>query len=147
MGAILSRTRLKNIDPKIPIFDFNGYSTIARIVNIYDGDTCHVIFRRWRKVIRLRIRMAHYDSPEIKAKNEPERLKAQDAKNYFTKLLEKSDFYVRVYFGKNDKWGRPLATFYGISKLLGRNKGTSINEKMLETVHAEMYEGGKKSSW
>lgn len=146
MGAAFARWKIRNIDTTTPVFSFNNYEEIVKVCNVYDGDTCHVVFKKWGMIIRVRVRMAHYDSPEIKGQTEEEKRAAAIAKEYFISLLQRSDMYAKAVFGRNDKYGRPLTTLYNISKW-GICDAKSINTYMLESGNGKPYEGGKKTEF
>ena len=68
MGSILGcaivkynydMNKLNNINSDdISIFSLNGYSTQAKVVDVYDGDTCTVVFkwegkyRKFKNIVR-----------------------------------------------------------------------------------------------
>ena len=51
---------------KCNMFGFGGKSFIAIVSDVYDGDTCKVIFKFNGEMSKHTIRMYGYDSPELK---------------------------------------------------------------------------------
>jgi len=138
---------LKDFDYKsVPLFSFNDIKTICRVVDVYDGDTCTIIFDYKGEIIKYKVRCLGYDSPEMKPslKNEnreEEKAKAKEAKAYFQELVHFNDgglTYIHIH--GFDKYGRLLGTFYQNDSF----KGKSINSIMIENGHGYEYDGGTK---
>ena len=53
-------------DDNIPVFSLNGYRILGRVVDIYDGDSCTIIFEWEGKMRKFKCRCNGYDSPEMK---------------------------------------------------------------------------------
>lgn len=122
-------------------FSFDKCKTIAKVVDVYDGDTCTIVFFLNKQVIKYKCRMLGYDSPEMKPlksiDNRDEIIqKAKRAREYFIALVKESDFIVDVTMGKFDKYGRILVTM--------TNKMGNINELMIQNGHGVSYDGGTK---
>jgi endonuclease YncB( thermonuclease family) len=66
----------------------------AKIISVYDGDTVTVEFK-----IRANIRMVDCWAPEIKTKNQQEKARGLESKEYLQKILKPNDeVHVRVPF-------------------------------------------------
>lgn len=122
-----------------PLFSFDGLITQAKAVKVYDGDTLHLAFRYQGKIVKIRCRMAGYDSAEMKpAKHEPYREEiiklAIKARDYLRNLVNNQ--ILDVKFGKFEKWGRPLVDIY--------LNGKHINKLMIQSGHGKAYFGGTK---
>lgn len=98
-------------------FSFDGWIFQAKVVDVYDGDTCKVNVRYKDEIIQLTIRMLGYNSPEIKVskkKPEEERIeekrKAIIARDYLRGLILNK--IVRLVCSKCGKYGRVLGTIY-----------------------------------
>ena len=70
MGILLffgydRKLRSANKD-NINFFSFDGKKITAKVVDIYDGDTITVVFRDGGRLIKHRVRLIGYDSPEMK---------------------------------------------------------------------------------
>jgi endonuclease YncB( thermonuclease family) len=148
---------LENVDlDQIQLFSFEGIDTLCKVVDAYDGDTCTVVFIHptFQHAIKTKVRCLGYDSPEMKlpkisdlgSKQEikkmvEERNKKKElaiaARDRLLELCTQNTNGVRIVFGKNDKYGRPLATFY-------LDDGRCINNIMIKEKHGYAYYGGKK---
>lgn len=125
------------------LFSFNGYSTSAKIVDIYDGDTVTAAFRFGGKIIQYKVRMDGYDSPEMKPKKtnpkrEEEKAAALMAKNALSTKI--GGGLVLLKFKEFDKYGRLLADAY-------TPNGEHINAWMIAEGHGYVYEGGTKKAF
>ena len=67
--------KLKSMDhSKIPLFSFENKIVIARIIDVYDGDTCKIILLQDGKFVRYTCRLLGIDTPEMKPlRNKPNR--------------------------------------------------------------------------
>ena len=63
-----SRKKLQNITSKdIDRFTLDGKKGPVKVVSIYDGDTCDVVFELYGKYKeRFKCRLLNYDAPELK---------------------------------------------------------------------------------
>ena len=138
-----------------PLFSLNGKILLCKVVDVYDGDSCKVVFRFNKKYYKWNVRMNGYDSPEIKiSKNNPNREQLKkigiEAKNYFIKLLNfnnknnKQLFYIKCY--KFDKYGRLLGELYN-NYHNAINNMSSINNDMIISGNGVPYDGGTKISF
>jgi len=119
-------------------FSFDGVKKYARIVKVYDGDTCTIIFRWKKQNIKCSCRIYGIDTPEIKTSNTKERELGYKAKDFLSSMiLEK---VLMVHFLKDDKYGRPLVNIF-------LNNNQSISDAMISGGYAKPYFGGKKSKW
>jgi len=124
-----------------PDFDecFNDKEIEGKIVNVYDGDSVKIIIPFLDYFFRVTCRLAHVDTPEIRAKTIEE-------KNYAIlvrdKLREKIlDKVVTIKCGKMDKYGRLLVNIFLY------NEEKSINDWLIENKYAYPYEGATKKDW
>jgi endonuclease YncB( thermonuclease family) len=118
---------------------FENLETYVRVVNVYDGDTCTVIFKVGQAYYKHNIRLFGIDTCEIRSKNEEQKQKALQAKNRlielvsgtklvpnYTKkqLLELLNSQVYLVFAKIhglDKYGRLLCELYSANNLSANN--------------------------
>jgi len=131
-------------------FSFRGYECSAKIVDYYDGDTVHVAFVPFWSIgptptiIQYKIRMAGYDSPELKPRlNNPNRLEEKKAAVEAKDALKEkvgADGIVHLVCGDFDKYGRILGTLYS-------RRGENINEWMINNGYGRPYEGGHKEDY
>lgn len=129
------KKKLYKLNPEeIPKFDFNGLKKFCRVVKVYDGDTCTVLFIWRKKNIKINCRLYGIDTPEIRTSDEEEKERGIKARDFLREMiLEK---IITINFLDNDKYGRPLAILY-INDM-------NINELMIEKGYAKKYFGGKK---
>merc|ERR1711871_1496231 len=107
MGICYSDQKLKYQNSTIEFFDFKGQEFNAKIVDVYDGDTCHVVIKYNNKYIKLKIRCNGYDCPEMKpSKNEKNRDKeiedAKKARNYFVSKVTNSNIDLNKDYNKKE---------------------------------------------
>jgi endonuclease YncB( thermonuclease family) len=125
-------------------FSFSGRKMQAKIVSVYDGDTCTAVFRcfpdpKKSPLIQYRIRMVGVDTPELKPLlSTPNRenivAKAKEAKKAVEdKILNKIVILDCQGF---DKYGRILATI--------TVEGLNLNEWLIAQNYAVIYDGGTK---
>lgn len=123
----------------IPVFTFEGYSTVAKCVKVYDGDTIHLIFTHpiLSDYTRFSCRMYGYNSAEIRTKNLEEKQKGIESRDYLSKMI--LDKIVNVHFFKMDKYGRPL-----IKVMVD---GIDVNAQMIELGYGRPYDGTGRKDW
>lgn len=132
--------KLKYADDNIPLFSLQKKVFKAKIVRVYDGDTCFAVFFLNDSLVKFKIRMEGYDTPEIKPRLDIEnRLdeieKAKKAKQELERLILNQ--IVFLHCGGWDKYGRLLATIYTETKI-------NVNQHMIELNFGKEYYGGKK---
>lgn len=125
----------------VPLFSLDGHTYRCRVVDVYDGDTITIVFRRRREWLKMHVRMLGYDSPEMKprlmAPNRDEiKRRAVAARDALRGLC--LNRLVTAQCGKWDKYGRLLATIY-------TDTGVNVNAWMLEQRHGVPYDGGHKT--
>jgi endonuclease YncB( thermonuclease family) len=132
---------------KLELFGFNNINTIARVVDIYDGDTCTVIFKFKDEIIKYKVRCMGYDCPEMKPllsiSNRNEIIAdAKKAKQRFSELVDfENGGIVYLKLGNFDKYGRLLGTFFKDDRY---DLEESINNIMIKEGHGYCYNGGTK---
>lgn len=130
---------LEKLEPsEIKPFSFSGIEKYARIIKVYDGDTCTILFRWKKQNIKTSCRIIGIDTPELRTKNKVEKKLGYEAKDFLQNLiLEK---VLKVKFGKDGKFGRPLVEIF-------LHNGQSISDIMISNGHAKPYFGGTKQKW
>lgn len=128
--------------------EFKGKTVPCRVVHVYDGDTVHVILKYKKTYIKEKLRIAHYDAPEMKFKSkgkdlskkellelkEKNKKKANDSKNFLIDLVMDKKCLLKCY--GTEKWGRLLGELF--------IEGKEVSKTMIENRHGVPYEGGKK---
>ena len=125
-------------------FSFNGLKVKAKVVSIYDGDTCTVVFFYNANPIKLRLRMEGYDAPELKPKNDVENRElhmeaGKKSRDKLKELVLGKVVRLEINDKNNDKYGRLLGTLY--------YKGENINNYMILNKFGKKYTGGKKEDF
>jgi len=140
-----SKYKLGKIESKnVPYFSFENYSCYAKVVDVYDGDTCTLLFLWNNYPVKMRCRMKGYDSPEMKPSlSDPNRdlvkKRAHEAKEALIKYIDyNNESLVKVEFEKFDKYGRPLITLYNMNNV-------NVNEIMIMNNYGYKYNGGTKN--
>jgi micrococcal nuclease len=136
--------QLKCCTKKTPKFSLDGKYKICKVVDIYDGDTCRVVFNHNGSINKWNIRMNGYDTPEMKpSRSNPNRdeikKKALESKNYLKSLIANEDQLVYLQCGTFDKYGRLLGTIF-----LNKDDTKSVNKMMIENGYGYEYHGGTK---
>jgi endonuclease YncB( thermonuclease family) len=128
-----------------PRFTLNGIQAHAKVVYIYDGDTCDVVFYHdeMKDFVRFKCRLSGFDAPELDEKYGEEardylahlcmgKKKGEDVAAYTTRELQeeldRNRKTVYAMFGKEEKYGRALVT------LKTSPKGECINDLVREFV-------------
>ena len=115
-----------------PAFNIKG-SFIGRVINCYDGDTCHVVMNYMNTVCTFRIRLLGYDAEEIKQPKQAENrvVLKQIALEQKNKLIDltvgKTVLVESIGF---DAFGRLLSHIYII--IDGKIQEHSISHQMIE---------------
>lgn len=132
--------KLNNINSDdISIFSLNGYSTQAKVVDVYDGDTCTIVFKWEGKYRKFKCRCYGYDSPEMKPRLNIENRDEikENAVKAKERLIELTADIVRIECMDFDKYGRLLVKLY-------KNNNSLINDIMINEGHGYVYHGGTK---
>ena len=58
--------QLKNLDNSIPLFDLKDNTYSAKVVDVYDGDTCSIVIFLNKNFTKFKLRCLGYDTPEMK---------------------------------------------------------------------------------
>jgi endonuclease YncB( thermonuclease family) len=130
-------------DESLTLFTLDKRVFDAKIVRVYDGDTCFAVFKLNNDYVKFKIRLEGYDSPEMKpaldSKNrECEKKSAQKSKEELEKhVLNK---IVKLHCGKWDKYGRLLGTIY-------IDNNVNINQYMIDNGFGYVYGGGTKKEF
>ena len=137
--------KLKECTKKTQKFTLEGCFKLCKVVSVYDGDTCRVVFNHNGQINKWNIRMNGYDSPEMRpSRSLPNRdeikAKAKISKEYLKSLIcNDEDQLVYLKCGKFDKYGRLLGTIY-----VNLDDEFSVNDLMIQNGYAYEYHGGTK---
>lgn len=151
-----NKLKQSNIDT-VELFSLNGIITFAKLVDIYDGDTCTLNILHNDELLQMKCRMLGYDSPEMKPlksvkDRELIKEKAVISKNKLSSYLTNSnnDKVILISAGEFDKYGRLLVTVYNCDDDMCELKDftfeESVNYLMIKGGYGYAYDGGKKQS-
>lgn len=137
--SLLDSVNIKNAPA---LYSLSGKSKWCKVIDIYDGDTINLIFVENHELQHHKFRLYGIDTPEIKPLRNAENRQqiidaAKKAREYLKSLI--LDKIVFVKFTKEEKYGRLMG------ELFTEPNGQSINQLMIESGHANFYNGGKKS--
>ena len=74
----------------------------AKVVKIYDGDTCHLVVSRNGRLKMFKCRLADIDTPEMKARKTKERKKAKKARDFLAWLCIGK--YPKAFSRRSNPW-------------------------------------------
>jgi endonuclease YncB( thermonuclease family) len=109
----------------------------GRVIKVYDGDTITIAAKlpyEASPLYRFSVRLNGVDAPEIKSKNNEEKIAAINVREILSELILHK--YVHLENIQTEKYGRILADVY-IENL-------HINKYLLDNKYAVPYDGGKK---
>ena len=138
-------SKLKDLTLSTSPFTLDGYYSVAKVVSVYDGDTCKVIIPYKNDFYRWNVRLTGYDTPEMRpSRNKPNRedeIKAAKLAKSFLKsrVMNNNNQIVYIKCGKFDKYGRLLAEIF-----TDINDNVSVNQEMISNGHGYAYDGGTK---
>ena len=137
-------SKLKSADKKTNKFTLNNLIKICKVVDVYDGDTCRVVFNHNGEINKWNIRMNGYDTPEIrpskKLENRDEiKKKAIESRDYLKSLIMNEEQLVYLHCYGFDKYGRLLGEIY-----INKDDKESVNEMMIKNNYGYVYDGGTK---
>lgn len=146
MGTCTCVSRNNNEDDKelmkcnienTPLFSLENQEFDAKVVKVYDGDTITVAFKYFGKYYKFNCRLLGIDTPELKSKNEHEKMLAEKAKSFLIDSIYNRK--VKIQTRKWDKYGRLLVVVY--------LNFANINSHMIQQGFAKEYDGKTKSNW
>lgn len=132
----------------IDTFSFVGYEGECKVVDIYDGDTCYIVFVLDGKITKCKIRLSYINAPEIntengiKSRNRLIELFLDDkldnthhyTRNEIREILGNIKKLSTVKLHNFDKYGRILGEIF-----LDNNKEKSVNTILLDEGFAVEY--------
>ena len=131
--SLLSAT-LKNTK----VFGFKDFTVDAKVVKVYDGDTCTCVFDTFNMgLYRHQIRLNGIDTAEIKSKDADVKALALRTRDFVADLILNK--IVQLTCEGSDKYGRIL----GIIRI----DGVCVNDLLIEKKMALPYDGGTKTAF
>jgi len=130
---------LNNCVHDMQFFSLDNETHLAKVIKCYDGDTFYCIFKHDNKYQKFKVRMLHYNSPEIRPSRKKstndrkmEKINAIKAKKKLEQLILNK--IIVLYCKKFDNFGRILAEV----KLDVKDKET-VNDIMLNEGYGVPY--------
>jgi len=156
--------KLKNLDNSVPLFDLKGNTYSAKVVDVYDGDTCTIVIYLNDGFTKFKLRCLGYDTPEIKPPKDTENRDqlidmAIKSRNYFISRVTNCHFDLNQHYSKNelkilmltntklikvkshgwDKYGRLLGEIF--------INNQNLNQEMVAKNYGYQYDGGTKKEF
>ena len=141
-----------------PLFSLKGVKTMAKAIDIYDGDTFDIVVCVNSQLYHMKTRMFGYDSPEMKPpKSDPNRdsIKANAIlartklwtllTNENTGMSDKHNIVFPVIIGDFDKYGRLLVSAFSPNVKLEDISGFELENMDMwfdKTINAQMVREG-----
>lgn len=111
--------------------DEHLYHYQAKIVSVYDGDTCtldiDVGLHVW--VHDEHVRLSRINAPEVRGEERPAGLAARD---FLRNLIEGKEVFIQTIKDQKEKYGRYLAEIY----IQQGEDWTNVNDLMVQNGHA-----------
>lgn len=135
----------------------SGVTTLARLVDIIDGDTIVCVLPLLGKYFKFNIRLNGIDTSEMKSKDPLLRERAVKARNFLLQkvlktptqfedrtalqhYLDKECIQLYLHCFEFDKYGRLLADVYSQP-----SDSVSLSRELINASLADEYDGGKKN--
>jgi len=145
MGNTSTRVvkELETIVPAdVPTIPFKGEVIPCRVVDVYDGDTCTIIFMVRKKTpFKINLRMNDIDAPEKRGSSELEKQCAEAVADYVKGLIMGKILPVRI-----DSWDKYGGRVRG-DLFLAQDAVLSVSEHLLQRAMVRPYDGGKRAVW
>ena len=156
--SVLESSSLENSSP----FGMHGLQTVARVLDVYDGDTVTLAVPFLGKVFACACRIKGIDTPEMKSRDPAEKARARAARarlllyccgetvgdsadwprERVRSFLKDHCTFAWILCYEPDKYGRVLIDLYNDPE----RAQSSASEVMLREGHAYAYDGGTKLS-
>ena len=130
------------IDPDtVPSLHYQNEPIEARVVDIYDGDTCTVIYTIQNNVmIKQKIRIIGIDTPEVNRASALEKQAGAKVREYVRQLM--LDQMVILTLICHDKYGGRVDGEIQLAN------GASLGQHLIEKKYAKPFDGkSKKVAW
>ena len=111
----------------------------AQVLRVVDGDTFDASTRIWLgQAIEVRVRIMGIDAPELHARCDQERGRAEAARDYLARRIEGGE--VTLSSVRYDKYG-------GRIDAVVADANGDIGRALLKARLARPYEGGRRTGW
>jgi len=124
-------------------FTFKGQTKLAKVVQVYDGDTVWIVTKISGNYNKIKVRLNGIDAPELKPslkiQNRNKIIKlANESKKFLSDLIENKIVTIKCH--EFDKYGRLLVDII----IKQNNIDINVSEHMIKNNKAYPYDGGKK---
>lgn len=126
-----------------------GGQYACKVIDVYDGDTCTIIFKIHDKLEKFKFRIYGYDSPEMRVSRSltTERRavikqEAINAKNALLSFLKGKRTVVKIR--GFDKYGRLLGDLYAFLNESCKPAECNVTNYMISNGYGYPYKGGTK---
>lgn len=139
--------KLKGCDKKVPKFSLDGLTKLCKVVDVYDGDTCRVVFEHNGCFNKWTVRLSGYDTPEIRPRKNLEnrdaiKARAIESKNFLkSQIMSYPEQLVFIKCYSFDKYGRLLGEIFKEKDCV-----ESVNSIMIREGYGYVYNGGTKKN-
>ena len=135
--------KLMSSNNDTPKFTLKDKVKKCKVVDVYDGDTCKVVFIFDKKPQRFTVRLADYNSPEMRpSKNNPNRASiitsALRARDFLKNQIMNISNLVYVKCGDFDSFGRIIGTIY-LENPKNKTDTVSVNDIMIKKGYGVPY--------
>ena len=117
------------------------YCYKAKVVSVYDGDTCTVDIdlglKTWVRGEKLRL--SRINTPELRGDEREMGLLARD---YLRNLIDGKDILLQTIADKEGKFGRYLAEIWLLNP---EGEWINVNDQLINSGHAEYYQNKVES--
>ena len=137
---------LREADKTVSLFSLAGRCFDAKIVDVHDGDTVTVAMFVNGQLNTYQCRLSGIDAPELRPRRDVVGrdviiANAQASRDYLSSLVPEDRMVVVKVSDEKEKYGRLLVTLYS------RTQQQDLNTMMLESGHAQKYNGGTKDPY
>jgi len=126
-----------NLDNTVELFSLEGQEHLAKVVDVYDGDTIKCVFPIHNKLYRWNCRLSGVDTPEIRTRCSIEKKHGYKVRDYLRDKILNRMVYLQC--NEFDKYGRLLVNILYDDCI--------INDWLIQNDYAFQYDGGTKQSW
>ena len=133
-----------SVNEDTPIFSLESKYLLCKVVDVYDGDSCKVVFPLNEKMYKWNVRLTGYDTPEMRPprnqENRDEEIAAaKRARDYLKSQVMNKNQLVYIKCGGFDKYGRLLGELF-----VNHEDEISVNQQMIDNNYGYVYHGGTK---
>ena len=142
--TITGKTRSELLESIHNLCDFStdytleGRSVIGKVIRVVDGDSIKVSIPIDGHIWTFPVRIANIDCPEIRTRNDKEKILGFKAKSRVEELTLGK--IVSLELGKFDKFGRLLGIVF-------TSEEVNVGDRLISEGLAVEYSGGKRPDW